>query len=470
MPKRTCALMLCLTLWIGLTGCGRDEPPMGAGQPLFGDEPFTTLPSTPPADLGLLKDLKSYRPAKYKPLELGTLAIAGPEDEIRQTLKAGLLAMQKFDVAGVLELFDPDQIAPLLDDPTTLEDLADRLDRLNRLLTDKLGLPGDELPPEQIDTLLAGLDIQVSGQQATVRIPPDLMQQIMQQTAGPIGGPLPGAAPTAAAAAPVGKQAQPTPATPGRVASPRRAGGAAPEPNKAAGAEAPPSPTPPAAQPATGGLAGLLTYEKDIRPIFEQNCFKCHDAENAAGGFVLDSYASLMTTGEQAPVIKPGDPDNSRLWKLVSHAEQPHMPRKAPKLDDATLAKIRTWIQTGALEKAPAAGGGLPGMGATPFGGAMSFSFETLRLTRRDGKWRIMLPWTLTDRGAEFINALCGKINDVLDPLLEQLEQAEQLDPAALQQMMMQTIMAHAGDFMTLMQDYNDVIESLQQAAPAGGP
>ncbi len=455
-------LTLAALLAPALSGCGRNEPPLGAGEPLYGDAPFTTVPARPPVDLGLLKDLKGYRPAKYEPLSVSL--ISGPEDEIRETLKAGLLALEKFDVAGVLELFDPEQVGPLLDDPTTLEDLADRLDRLNRLVTDKLGLPARERTAEQLDPLLAKLDIQVSGDQATVTLPPDLMQQMTQQLAGPMGGTMPTAA--AAPAPPTAPPAGAKPAAPpaaGRPANPRLAGRTAPEPNKPAAAEAAAT-TPPAAQPAAGGLAGLLTYEKDIRPIFEQHCFKCHDAENAFGGFVLDSYSSLMSTGEHAPVIKPGDPDNSRLWKLVSHAEQPNMPKKAPKLDEATLAKIRMWIQTGALEKLPTAGGPVPGMGGLPFGGSMSVSFESLHMARRDGKWRIELPWALTDRGAEFINALCGKINDVLDPLLEQLENAEQLDPATFQQMMMQAMMGHMGDFMSLMQDYQDVIESLNQA------
>ncbi len=464
MPTARCAICLGGLIATGLlTACGRNEPPLGAGQPLYGDAPFTTVPAVPPADFGLLKDLKSYRPAKYQPLELGTLALAAPEDEIRQTLKAGLLALEKYDVAGVLELFDPEQIGPLLDDPTTLEDLADRLDRLDRLVTDKLGLPTRELTAEQLDPLLAQLRVEVSDDQATVTLPPEMMQQMMQQFAGPMGGALP---PAGAALPPSGGPAPaakgPAVAPPGRGANPRVAGRPTAEPNKPAAAGAGAAPAP-AARPAAGGLAGLLTYEKDIRPIFEANCFKCHDAENAFGGFVLDSYESLMSTGEHAPVIKPGDPEASRLWRLVSHAEEPHMPKKAPKLDDATLEKIRAWIQSGALEKAPGAGG-LPGLGGMPLGGAIGFSFESLRLARRDGKWRILLPWTLTERGAEFVNALCERINNVLDPLLEQLENAEKLDPAAFQQLIMQAVMGHMGDFMSLMQEYQDVIESLKQA------
>lgn len=49
---------------------------------------------------------------------------------------------------------------------------------------------------------------------------------------------------------------------------------------------------------ATPDSAGL--YEKQIRPLFEQHCFKCHShaADKIKGGLVLDSSAqcSLAAT------------------------------------------------------------------------------------------------------------------------------------------------------------------------------
>ena len=49
-------------------------------------------------------------------------------------------------------------------------------------------------------------------------------------------------------------------------------------------------------------------------------------------------------------MVEPGDPDSSRLWALVSHAEEPKMPPKQDKLPAAKLDVIKAWIAGGALE------------------------------------------------------------------------------------------------------------------------
>ena len=38
----------------------------------------------------------------------------------------------------------------------------------------------------------------------------------------------------------------------------------------------------------------------------------------------------------------------SQLYALITHAEEPHMPQKAPKLPDETIAQIARWIDLGA--------------------------------------------------------------------------------------------------------------------------
>src|SRR5262245_7008463 len=43
--------------------------------------------------------------------------------------------------------------------------------------------------------------------------------------------------------------------------------------------------------PPAAGKKGV-TYDKDIRPIFEKSCFKCHGPEKQKGKLRLDSLAS----------------------------------------------------------------------------------------------------------------------------------------------------------------------------------
>jgi WD40 repeat protein len=93
----------------------------------------------------------------------------------------------------------------------------------------------------------------------------------------------------------------------------------------------------------------LLNYEEHVKPILLEKCASCHNPDRARGGLILDSFTALMQGGSSGPVIAPGDPGSSRLWRLVDHQEKPFMPFEEPKLPDATLATIRAWIEQGAL-------------------------------------------------------------------------------------------------------------------------
>ena len=57
--------------------------------------------------------------------------------------------------------------------------------------------------------------------------------------------------------------------------------------------------------------------------------------------------ASLLKGGQSGDVVVPHQPDKSMLYLLVTHAEDPPMPRKKPKLGDDGLELIRQWIEDG---------------------------------------------------------------------------------------------------------------------------
>lgn len=102
----------------------------------------------------------------------------------------------------------------------------------------------------------------------------------------------------------------------------------------------------PAAAPAK------ITYEEHVRPIFREHCFVCHSADKQESGLALDSYAKTMAGGSSGEVVLPGDLASSRLWALVSHAEEPKMPPRQDRLAEAKLELIRKWIEQGAPENA----------------------------------------------------------------------------------------------------------------------
>lgn len=114
----------------------------------------------------------------------------------------------------------------------------------------------------------------------------------------------------------------------------------------------------PAATPA-GGRAGeprTLDFDKDVKPILSDRCFKCHgpDVESREAGVRLDlksgAFAALESD-ETLHVIKAGDPDNSALYQRIA-SDDPDllMPPADSKLALTTdeIKIIRQWIQQGA--------------------------------------------------------------------------------------------------------------------------
>lgn len=96
--------------------------------------------------------------------------------------------------------------------------------------------------------------------------------------------------------------------------------------------------------------ARKINYKDDVSAIFQSHCNACHNNDKKKGGLVLDGYASLMQGGGSGAVVEPGDPDNSRLYLLVSHQEEPNMPPNAPMIPDAEIELIKKWVAAGAPE------------------------------------------------------------------------------------------------------------------------
>ncbi|MCA9410673.1 MAG: hypothetical protein KC944_05665, partial [Candidatus Omnitrophica bacterium] len=96
----------------------------------------------------------------------------------------------------------------------------------------------------------------------------------------------------------------------------------------------------------------VISYVEHIRPIFQANCFSCHNRDKRRSGLSLESVSDALEGGSSGQVIVPGKPDQSRLFRLVAHLEEPKMPLSGDKLDEESIQKIRTWIKQGAPEDA----------------------------------------------------------------------------------------------------------------------
>ncbi|MBL8192096.1 MAG: DUF1549 domain-containing protein, partial [Acidobacteria bacterium] len=85
-------------------------------------------------------------------------------------------------------------------------------------------------------------------------------------------------------------------------------------------------------------------FKDKVQPILEQNCVSCHGAKIQRSGLDLRTEESALKGGTRGVSIVPGKPEQSLLYKLVTHKEEPAMPMGG-KLSDAEIAVIAEWIQ-----------------------------------------------------------------------------------------------------------------------------
>ncbi|HWY78296.1 MAG TPA: PSD1 and planctomycete cytochrome C domain-containing protein, partial [Verrucomicrobiae bacterium] len=92
-------------------------------------------------------------------------------------------------------------------------------------------------------------------------------------------------------------------------------------------------------------------FEKKIRPIFAENCYKCHshDSEKIKGGLLLDTRDDLLKGGDTGPAIVPGDPEKSLMIKAVRYKDKDlQMPPNDRPLAPELVSLLETWVKMGA--------------------------------------------------------------------------------------------------------------------------
>ena len=92
-------------------------------------------------------------------------------------------------------------------------------------------------------------------------------------------------------------------------------------------------------------------FEKNIRPVLVEHCYRCHSSGAAKGGKVkgglqLDTREGIRTGGDSGPAVVPGNPAKSRLLAALRH-ETVMMPPSG-KLPDSVVADFAAWIERGA--------------------------------------------------------------------------------------------------------------------------
>jgi len=92
-----------------------------------------------------------------------------------------------------------------------------------------------------------------------------------------------------------------------------------------------------------------VSFAKEIKPIFEASCIKCHGRGKEKGGFRLDTRESTVKGGDSGPTVLPGKSTESLLIALVQGFDPENvMPRKGSRLTPEQIGLLRAWIDQGA--------------------------------------------------------------------------------------------------------------------------
>ncbi|HWY88923.1 MAG TPA: c-type cytochrome domain-containing protein, partial [Gemmataceae bacterium] len=93
-----------------------------------------------------------------------------------------------------------------------------------------------------------------------------------------------------------------------------------------------------------------VEFQRDIRPILSNNCFKCHGPALQESGLRLDD----RDRATRRKVIVPGKPADSKMIQRVLREDEDRMPppEVGERLKPAQVELLKKWIAQGA-EYAP---------------------------------------------------------------------------------------------------------------------
>jgi hypothetical protein len=97
--------------------------------------------------------------------------------------------------------------------------------------------------------------------------------------------------------------------------------------------------------------ASAIPFNRDIRPILAEHCFKCHGPIRQQSGLRLDRRDTIQMEAESGAIaVVPGKSDESELIYRVSATDSKRMPPAAAgkPLAPEQVAKLRAWIDQGA--------------------------------------------------------------------------------------------------------------------------
>ncbi len=100
---------------------------------------------------------------------------------------------------------------------------------------------------------------------------------------------------------------------------------------------------------------GAAFFEKKIRPVLIEHCYRCHSAEaaNVKAGLFLDTRSGLRNGGDSGEIVVPTKPNKSLLIaSLRGDGDASQMPPNK-KLPEKVIQDFERWVKMGAPDPRP---------------------------------------------------------------------------------------------------------------------
>jgi mono/diheme cytochrome c family protein len=102
---------------------------------------------------------------------------------------------------------------------------------------------------------------------------------------------------------------------------------------------------------ASAGAQAKVDFAKQIAPILEQSCVKCHGPEKQKGKLRIDTKAAALKGGSEGPLFVAGDAAKSELIRriLLPKDHDEFMPSEGEPLPKAQIDLLKQWVAEGAV-------------------------------------------------------------------------------------------------------------------------
>ncbi|MFP6873517.1 MAG: PSD1 and planctomycete cytochrome C domain-containing protein [Verrucomicrobiales bacterium] len=94
----------------------------------------------------------------------------------------------------------------------------------------------------------------------------------------------------------------------------------------------------------------MVFFEKSIRPLLAEHCYKCHSESKGEnkGGLTLDTQSGWMDGGDSGPALVPGKISESLLIEAVEQRDPDFAMPPKYKLSGPEITRLKEWVAMGA--------------------------------------------------------------------------------------------------------------------------